>query len=219
MRMSADWFDPELFAALCSADMNSALARLAQYKRLLAPMALDVERSSRRTTVSVEFLDAALQPPPVLAAFKAVFFVQLARLATRSRVQPLRVGWSSPRQSAAEMRDYEAYFGVLVLRMRSPTVVFSAEDAAKPFLTANHSMWSFFEPALRQRLADLDRHATTVERVRSALLEALPAGELSMLAICGKLGLSSRTLQRRLHLEGSSFQQTLDAVRSSLAQH
>ncbi len=129
------------------------------------------------------------------------------------------MGWSAPPRSAADARAYEAYFGVPVLRIRSPTVMFSAEDAERPFLTANHGMWSFFERALRQRLADLDRHATTVERVRGALLEVLPAGELSMLAVSVTLGLSSRTLQRRLKDEGSSFQQTLDAVRSSLAQH
>ncbi len=218
-QMTSDWFDPELFAALCSADLNSALARLAHYKRLMAPMALALERNSRRTSVSVQFLDATLQPPPVLAAFKAVFLVQLARLATRSKVQPLRVGWPAPPQSAADARAYAAYFGVPVQRTHTPTVVFSAEDAQRPFLTANHGMWSFFEPALRQRLADLDRLATTVERVRGALLEALPAGALSMQAISARLGLSSRTLQRRLQDEGSSFQQTLDAVRSSLAQH
>ena len=100
-----------------------------------------------------------------------------------------------------------------------PTVVFAAEDTQRPFLTANHGMWKFFEPALRQRLADLEKHASTVERVRSALLEALPAGELSMQAVCKKLGLSTRTLQRRLQEEGSSFQQTLDALRNSLAHH
>jgi AraC-like DNA-binding protein len=80
-------------------------------------------------------------------------------------------------------------------------------------------MWKFFEPALRQRLPDLDKHASTVERLRSALLEALPAGELSMSGVCRKLGVSKRTLQRRLQEEGSSFQQTLDALRNSLAHH
>ena len=129
------------------------------------------------------------------------------------RSRPLRVGWSAPPRSAADARAYEAYFGVPVLRMRSPTVVSSAEDAERPFLTANHGVWSVFEPALRQRLADLERHATTVERVRGARLEVLPAGELSMLAVSVKPGLSSRRRQRRLKGEGSSFQQTLDAVR------
>jgi hypothetical protein len=57
-----------------------------------------------------------------------------------------------------------------------------------------------------------------VERVRSALLEALPAGEVSMRTIGKRLGVGTRMLQRRLQEEGTSFQLTLDAVRSSLAE-
>jgi AraC-like DNA-binding protein len=218
-RMSSDWFEPELFVALCSDDMNGALARLAKYKRLAGPMALHIERTERKTTATLEFLDHSMPPPPVLMAFKLVFLVQLARLATRSRLHPLRVGWPQPPQSAQEARAYADYFGVSVDKAPVPTLVFSAEDAQQPFLTANHGMWSFFEPALRQRLTDLDRHATTADRVRSALLEALPAGELSMQAVCRKLGVSSRTLQRRLQEEGTSFQQTLDNLRNALAHH
>jgi AraC-like DNA-binding protein len=167
----------------------------------------------------MEFLDRALTPPRVLMAFKLVFFVQLARLATRSPVQPLRIGWPSPDLSAPDARAYATWFGVPVEDLPLPTVVFAAEDAKRPFLTANHGMWKFFEPALRQRLDDLEKHASTVERLRSALLEALPAGEVSMPAVCRKLGVSTRTLQRRLQEEGSSFQQTLDALRNSLAHH
>ena len=80
-------------------------------------------------------------------------------------------------------------------------------------------MWSFFEPSLRQRLADLDHSTSMRERVKSALLEALPAGEVSMQAICHRLGVSTRTLQRRLQTEGTTFQQTLDGLRDSLAHH
>jgi len=114
---------------------------------------------------------------------------------------------------------YEDYFGYRLQEGPVPSVSFSAEDARRPFLTANHGMWSFFEPALRKRLHDLDRQATMTERVRSVLLEALPAGDLAMDAVCRKLGISTRTLQRRLRDEGGSFQKTLDQVRSSLAQH
>lgn len=57
------------------------------------------------------------------------------------------------------------------------------------------------------------------ERVRSTLLETLPAGEVSMQVISRKLAVSARTLQRRLQDEGTSFQQTLDSLRESLAYH
>jgi AraC-like DNA-binding protein len=143
--------------------------------------------------------------------------VQLARMATRSPVHPLRVGWPAPDLSPSDAAAYAAWFGVPVEHLPLPTVVFKAEDMQRPFLTANHGMWKFFEPTLRQRLDDLQKHASTVERLRSALLEALPAGEVSMPAVCRKLGVSTRTLQRRLQEEGSSLQQTLDALRNSLA--
>ena len=215
-KMSTDWFNPELFVALCSEDMNGALDRLAKYKS--GPVALKLEHDPCRTTTALEFLDRALTPPRVLMAFKLVFLVQLARLATRTPVHPLRVGWPAPDLSASDARAYATWFGVPVEDLPVPSVVFAAEDTQRPFLTANHAMWKFFEPALRQRLADLE-HASTVERLRSVLLEALPAGELSMPGVCRKLGVSKRTLQRRLREEGSSFQKTLDALRNSLAHH
>jgi AraC-like DNA-binding protein len=216
-RFSTDWFNPELFVALCSDDMNGALARLARYKS--GPMALKIEHKAGRTTAALDFLEPVPAPPHVLMAFKLVFFVQLARLATRSPVHPLRVGWPAPDLSTRDARAYATWFGVPVEDLPAPTVVFAAADTQRPFLTANHGLWKFFEPALRQRLADLEQHASTVERVRGALVEALPAGEVSMAAVCRKLGVSTRTLQRRLQAEGSSFQQTLDALRNSLAQH
>lgn len=218
-KMSTDWFNPELFVALCSEDMNGALARLATYKRLSGPMVLKLAHPARGTTATVEFLDGAQNPPRIFMAFKMVFFVQLARLATRSPVQPLRVGWPAPDLSARDALAYATWFGVPVENLPVPTVEFAAQDAQRPFLTANHGLWTFFEPALRQRLADLETHASTVQRVRSALLEAMPAGKVSMQAVCSKLGVSTRTLQRRLQEEGSSFQQTLDALRHSLAHH
>ncbi|MBB6255426.1 AraC family transcriptional regulator [Nitrospirillum iridis] len=216
-KMSTDWFNPELFVALCSEDLNGALDRLAKYKS--GPVALRLEHTPRSTTAALEFLDPGLTPPRLLMVFKLVFLVQLARMATRSPVNPLRVGWPSPNLSIRDADAYASWFSVPVEDLPIPAVVFAAEDTQRPFLTANHGMWKFFEPGLRQRLSDLKKHASTIERLRSALIEALPAGEVSMPAVCKKLGVSVRTLQRRLQDEGSSFQQTLDAVRKSLAHH
>jgi len=218
--MSSDWFDPELFAALCSSNMGSALDRIAKYVRLIAPMSIRIDRAVSQTTVSIDFLDHTKAPPDVFLAFKLVFFVQLARLATRSHVQPLRVGWPLATDAMSEdALAYEAYFGVPVTGTSLATLVFANEDMERPFLTENHKMWLFFEPSLRQRLADLDRTAGMTERVRSTLLEALPAGEVSMPMISRKLAVSARTLQRRLQDEGTSFQQILDTLRESLAHH
>ncbi|RBH53029.1 AraC family transcriptional regulator [Pseudomonas sp. MWU13-2860] len=216
--MSSDWFDPELFAALCSTHLGGALERIAQYVRLIAPMTIRVVRTDAHTTVTMDFLDPSEPPPEVFLAFKIVFFVQLARLATRSHVQPLQVSWPSL-AIESDSDAYQAYFGIPVTRSPLACVVFAAADVERPFLTENHKMWLFFEPSLRQRLSDLERTCGMADRVRSVLLESLPAGEVSMQSVSRKLAVSTRTLQRKLHDEGTTFQQTLDTLRASLARH
>ena len=80
-------------------------------------------------------------------------------------------------------------------------------------------MWTFFETELNKRLSDLTESATNEDRVRSALLELLPSGEGSIDAVASKLGTSSRTLQRRLGMEGLRFQTVLEVTREALAKH
>ena len=108
------------------------------------------------------------------------------------------------------VRPYREYFGVMVDQSPDQSATFSAEDAARPFLTANEGMWEFFEPELRRRLSELEAGASMADRVAGALLELLPAGEL---------GVSTRTLQRRLKTEGTTFQASLGYTRESLARH
>jgi hypothetical protein len=89
------------------------MGRLAKFKRLSGPMALKIERTPRCTRGVLEFLDRALVPPPVLMAFKLVFFVQLARMATRSPVHPLQgvrafQGWTGTTPQAVRSASTKA---------------------------------------------------------------------------------------------------------------
>lgn len=214
--ISVEAFDPPIFAALCSPDLNTALRRISRYKKLICPMALHIHEREDNTTVELEWLHATSDPPGSLVATELVFFVQLARLATRAEVHPVRVTTTNP---PSPPDAYTAYFGVKVRKGRTHEIAFSAEDAKKPFLTANDNMWQFFEPELRKRLSELDDAATMSDRVRGALLELLPSGSASIEAVSRRLQVSTRTLQRRLNLEGGKFQQVLSKTREDLARH
>ncbi len=212
--VSVEAFDPPIFAALCSQDLNAALARVAHYKRLVAPMALHVDVSDDATTLELEWLDLTTVPPASLVLTELVFFVQLARIATRVRVCPLEA--SSP-VLPKQGREYTEFFGVPVRQGDRIRLRFSSADASRPFLSSNETMWAFFETELNRRLSDLTESATSEDRVHSALLELLPSGEGSIDAVARKLGTSSRTLQRRLGTEGLTFQTVLDGTREALA--
>jgi AraC-like DNA-binding protein len=209
-------FDAPLFAALCSPDLNTALQRFAQYKRLVAPMVLRVDQAGEGTCVDLAWPETTVPPPAVLVLTELVFFVEFARTATRSRIRPLAAHSPQLPQDATAFSDY---LGVKMTKAKTPSLLFSAGDATRPFLTANEQMWQDFEPGLKRRLFELDHTATTAERVHSALLELLPGGAASMDAVCKRLGTSARTLQRRLREEDETFQGILNRTREALARH
>lgn len=212
--LTAEGFDPPLFAATCCADLASAVGRVSVYKPLVGPLRLEAEESRQAFTVRVRWPD--LSPPSGLALTELLFWVALPRLATRHPVAPVAATAPVPPADPAACADY---LGVEVTRGPDWALRFAAHDARRPFLTANEPMWTFFEPELRRRLSDLDGSGATADQARASLLELLPAGDASMDGLARRLGLSRRTLQRRLQDEGTTFQEVLAETRAALAQH
>jgi AraC-like DNA-binding protein len=213
--ISAESFSPPLFAAFCSPDLSTAVERLARYKPLIGPMVL--HRSDDRDGLSVGCGHTGGRPlPPSVAGMELVFLVHMARLATRHRVVPLRVEFANLPDGP---EHYSDFFGVPVEAGPANKLTFSPEDAKRPFLSVNDGMFSIFEPVLAARLEDLEREASFRDRVRACLVEALPGGRGSMADIARKLAVSTRTMQRRLAEEGSSFQEELNELRAELARH
>lgn len=209
-------FDPLLFAAYCSPNLNAALRRLSQLKPLFEPVQLVVEQESEKTSLKLNYLDLkATQAIPVyLIATELGFLVQLARMATRSNICPLRV--ISPQVLPT---DYTEFFGVKPELGEQLSLVFSAEDARKTFTTENTQMWAFFIPELRKPLVVKQTEDSMATQVRSLLLEMLPSGQASVDELASRLLLSRRTLQRRLNDEKTSFKAVLSEIREQLARH
>jgi AraC-like DNA-binding protein len=214
--LTAESFSPPLFAALCSPNLRIAAQRLSMYKPLIGPMSLNVYEGQGTFSVSFRWPEGSPAVPPTLIAVELVFIVALTRMATREKVKPVSVTTIKPPEPAEE---FEKYFGVPVLQASEHSIKFSESDAVLPFLTANERLFETFDPDLRRRLKDLDESAAVADRVNALLLEFLPSGRCSMEDISDKLIMSKRTLQRRLHSEGTTFQELLKNTRKDLATH
>ena len=214
--LSFEMFDPPLFAAMCSDDLDTALTRLAEYKRLCAPVRLELATGADTTRVTIGWTEPEVTPPVLLYTLELAWNLSLARLGTRTRVVPVEVTCPFPVEDEAA---FAAYFGVPVARGSHASITYRAADARAPFLTARAGMWRFFEPELRRQLSELTAGAAHAARVRAALLELLPSGKASVQAVAQRLAVSPRTLQRRLQDERTSFQQVLDRTREELARH
>lgn len=214
--ISVEAFDPPVFASLCSPNLNSALERLAQYKRLICPMHMQVTIGQRQTSMTLECYGHKGQIPSSLGATELVYFTQLARLATRKKIVPVDLKLPEPPKDGA---PYRAYFGNTIKKGKAVRIAFSAQDAAYPFLTEDAAMWDFFETGLKEKLSELDTDTPMTQRIKSLLLVMLPGGQSAIEDAASRLAMSKRTLQRRLRQESSSYQEILNTARKELAQH
>lgn len=214
--MSAEFFSPEVFASLCSPNLAVAAERLARFKPLVGPIDIDVSHGDEGLRLIYRWRPSLVPVPTSLSGAEALFVVKLARMGTRQRICPTQVTVPTlpPGYEA-----YEEYLGVRITQADSIGVVFSPEDAERPFVTANGSMWDMFEPQLRKRLADLEGTASLEDRVRAVLLEALPSGQASLDFVARRLAMSGRSLQRRLRGEGTSFKDVVQRTREQLARY
>lgn len=214
--LSVNVFDPPLFASFCSPDLQTALNRLATYKRLVGPLNLQLETYSTHTLVTLRCYGTTVPLSKSVGLAELLFFTWLARTGTRHHIVPRKITLTAlPEQHA----PYEEFFGNRLLLADSHSISFSAEDMRRPFVTENDAMWKFFHKGLTQRLSELDAESSMSERVGSVLLEMLPSGNSRMEQVASRLALSPRTLQRHLQAESSSFQKVLNETRIKLAKN
>jgi len=207
-------FSPPIFAALCSPDLNTSMKRLSTYKKLIGPIALNVDIEKDKTTLTVEHLVNEVKMPDSYTEMELVFLVHLVRMATREQIIPLAVQSTS---SHILHSKYVEFFGVVPKKGKKNMLVFSARDAERPFLTDNDFVWKSFEPELKNRLAEIEGTISYADRVEQSLFELLPSGECSIEAVSKNLAVSKRTLQRYLTAEETTFQTVLNATREKLA--
>lgn len=92
-----------------------------------------------------------------------------------------------------------------------------AELLERPAREADPQLFSVLSRYADALLAQLPSTQTIVDRVRHVVAELLRGGDPTLKSVARHLGVAPRTLQRRLKVEGVSFQSVLDDVRCALA--
>lgn len=208
-------FSPPIFAAYCSKNALTCVNRLSTYKKLIGPLVFLVNENKDDITIELTFENEENRLPEFLVAIEMVFLIQLIRNATKVHIVPKEVMTNYKLDNYI----YESFFGVAPKVGPRNIITISKEDALLSFISQNDAMWEYFKPELRRRLSELDVDDTYAARVRSALIELLPAGEGNIESVSRKLRCSKRTLQRKLKEEDTTFQKQLNHTRELLARH
>lgn len=208
-------FSPPIFAAYCSKNVLTCMKRISMYKKLIGPLVFLVNENKDNIELEMAFENETNELPEFLIATEMVFLVQLIRNATKTHIIPKNI----VTKHKLNNENYEDFFGIRPKVGTRNILTISKNDALLPFISQNDVMWEYFEPELKRRLSELDIDETYAARVRSALIELLPAGEGSIDDVSSKLGCSTRTLQRKLKEEDTTFQKQLNHTRELLARH
>lgn len=208
-------FSPPIFASYCSKNGRICIERLAKYKKLIGPMSFRIKEDMDNTTVEIVSGNDTLDLPSFLVQSEMAFLVNIIRKATKVKIIPKGISMKQDSPNVA----LEEFMGIAPMAGTSNAVSFWNKDLEEPFISYNDAMWSYFEPELNKRLAELDVDASVSARVRSALTELLPGGVFGIEDVAEKLGVSKRTLQRKLSEENTTFQKQLNSTREVLALH
>lgn len=210
-------YDPITLAAVSARSLRDALERLARYKQLTCPEAIDLEETGGECRVQFRWLLAEETEPPVLID---VCFAAVSRLAHRGsggEIAPRRIEL----RGTSRKRDvYEAHFGCPVrVGARRNTLVFGSADLDRPFLTHNADLFAAVAPQLEAELARSRSSKEIGEQVKGVLKRLLAGRRPGLEDVARELNTSSRTLQRRLTGSGATFQQLTQEARRELARH
>lgn len=207
--------NPPIFAAYCSQDAVHCMKRLASYKALAGAVTFQVIEDDDKIGVKMTAAENGGKLPRIIVGIEMVLLLNLIRKATKQHIVPVKVTVRYPFGEPI----YEEFMGCMAEEGNSDDIFFSRSDAEIPFITRNDTMWEFFEPELRRRLSEMEVDDTFSARVRSTLVEVIPGGQCSIEDVAGKLGISKRTLQRKLSEENTTFQKQLNHTRELMAKN
>lgn len=213
LAVQPEMFNPVLIVSLASRNGQSALGRMIKYKRLMAPMIFDLVMHSSYGDLVISSDRESESLPLGLTAFEMVFATRILCMGTRASIRPLSV------QCTEEIRTpaYADFFETQPTVGDANIVRFRREDLEREFLTCNQAVWNFYLKGLDERLKHAKQEKEFTALVKTSLTRLLPTGEVTIEILSSDLGLSTRTIQRRLAAENTTFQDLLMVVRAEFA--
>ena len=205
------------YAMRHSHNLEGALNLLARYARILS----EAVRYEVKEAGDTHVLNVSAHPSlvalrhPVEAGL--VLILAIARETTQSGLLPLGIDLPSrPPKSAAEYRS--AFASSLHFNRPNAAITFSSEQLSLPLKLADPALGGYLDELAGIQLDDLaDRDTSLIGRVRQTTWKMLPNGRPDLWRTAEVMGMSARTLQRRLREQGTSFSSVLDNLRRELS--
>jgi AraC-like DNA-binding protein len=208
---------PAAIAVMCSRTFGDALLRLGRYKQLTCPEEIRLHKQAQETAVEFFYVEATEPQSALLVDMVLSWILSVGRQGTDGQITPLRLELARPVKRRALL---ENHFGCrLRFKADRNALVFRSSDLDRPFLTHNEELLSVLGTHLESELKARNTSMNVGEQVKQTLRRVLAGKRPTLQDVAQELGLSARTLQRRLSDAGITFQQLVEDTRRELAHH
>lgn len=200
---------PAMLAAFHASDYRDALHRIARFKRLCTPEKLHVVEGPDGCTVTFEWIYSTEPGPPITTDVTFASLLELGRRGTGYRIEPVRLELARPSDDCSYRQQY---FGTIRYGAPRDAMILRREDLDRPFPGHNPELLAILTPALASALEELDARNSITNQVKVVVKRRLASGRPELADVARELGLSERTLQRRITDAGTTFRQlTIEA--------
>jgi len=206
---------PSTMAAYYARDYRDALTRLARFKHLCTPEEIQIKVGKDECLIEPVWRLAQEDTPPLWTDAAFASYIELGRRGTGHPVTPKRV---ELKRSPEPTGVHQAYFRCSVkFNARRNMVVLHTADLDRPFLNYNAELLQMLDPQLDRALEERRAQRSVCGQVKWILKRRLAGARPEIGEVARELGLSDRTLQRRIVDDGATFRQLLLEARQELA--
>nr|WP_279380257.1 AraC family transcriptional regulator [Sphingosinicella soli] len=204
------------YAMSCSSSLKRAAERFAHSARLISDAAVvDFSKIGDDYLLKVDLHTGGRQPIYQTIDTILAGFLILCEWIQSAPVVPLEVKFRH--RKPQDESDYLRIFRCPIrYGQKENSILFRGSDLEQPVPSANEELAMLLDEMAARHLAyRFTSHFSL--KVRDALVGQLPNGEPSKQETARLLGMTERTLLRRLRDENTTFQELLDRLREKLA--
>ncbi|WP_025027946.1 AraC family transcriptional regulator [Caldalkalibacillus mannanilyticus] len=208
-------YPPTVLATYHARDYREAIYRMAKYKQQCPPEFLRIIEDGEICTIELEWQHTEQSGPPILLGATLAQVLELGRRGTGESLKARLVELS---HAVGDRQALEAYFSCPVrMGAQNNRLTLHRSDLDRPFVTHNQELLEILTPVLDQSLDEYQCSHSITEKVKWIIKRSLTAGQPEIRTVASELGMSSRTLQRRLTDEHTSFKQLLNEAKHEQA--
>ena len=203
------------YAWLASSTLHTALNRLSRYVRIINDaITVTLEESDENMIITISSDDRGI-PTQYQEDSSSAILLTMCRANYGRELNPVLVSFKHARSPCSG--EYYSFFRCPVeFGAKHNQIILPLDVVNKQLTSSNPQLAQINDQVMINYLADLDKD-DIIQQVKVAIIDQLPSGNVTDETISEAVYTSKRSLQRKLHEQGTTFKAILTEVRKELA--